>query len=188
MRELGSPNGSQTVYVYSNAQMPGQLKIGRTASRDYLNRIYGQLNAGTGGKIHVELIYRTNNAAELESALHYVFDKYRVDATNEWFSVIVDEVIEELEGTERGPTAIPLPVSVQIPAPMLPMPSASLQAQPQHVELSELLGTVRVRLTSGSGYVRLELVSAVLDLAKITGAFALLGRVRQRSLIAGVKR
>ena len=85
-----------TVYVLSNPSMPGLLKIGWT-DRSPEERV-AELSASTGVPTAFVLEFHTSleDAQGAEREIHVRFRESRVSGSREFFSVSLEDVIEEL--------------------------------------------------------------------------------------------
>jgi hypothetical protein len=87
---------SQIVYVLTNPAMPGLVKIGMTTQievEDRMRQLYG-----TGVPVPFDCAFacQVNDAAEVESALHFAFGMTRINPNREFFKIEPERVIAVL--------------------------------------------------------------------------------------------
>ncbi|WP_028301553.1 GIY-YIG nuclease family protein [Oceanospirillum beijerinckii] len=90
------------VYVISNIGSFGEdvLKIGMTRRMEPMDRVRELGDAGVPFTFDVHALIESDDAPELESSLHKVFDDRRVNKVNrrkEYFNVTIDEIEQKLE-------------------------------------------------------------------------------------------
>ena len=88
---ISENNQSGIVYVLTNSEMPGLVKIGKTSQGEVEGRL-SQLYS-TGVPIPFECVYaaRVSDAATVEKALHTVFEPHRVNPNREFFRIEPDQ-------------------------------------------------------------------------------------------------
>ena len=88
---MSENNQSGIVYVLTNSEMPGLVKIGKTSQGEVEGRL-SQLYS-TGVPIPFECVYaaRVSDAATVEKALHTVFEPHRVNPNREFFRIEPDQ-------------------------------------------------------------------------------------------------
>lgn len=94
--------GAGYVYIISNIGSfgPDVFKIGVTRRLDPMDRVHELGDASVPFKFDVHAIIFSYKAYELETELHRVFDKYKINMVNnrkEFFKISIDDIEKELE-------------------------------------------------------------------------------------------
>ena len=89
------------VYIISNIGSFGKnvFKIGMTRRMEPLDRVHELGNASVPFRFDVHALLESDDAPQLESALHSIFDHKRINKVNrrkEYFNITMDEIEEEL--------------------------------------------------------------------------------------------
>ena len=87
---------SGIVYAATNPTMPGLVKIGGTGRANVQARMDELFSTGVPAPFTCELARRMDRYAEVESALHTIFEPSRVPSGREFFQVTLDQVAAAL--------------------------------------------------------------------------------------------
>lgn len=83
------------VYIFSNPELEGILKIGRTKEHPELRIKQLNRNTGTFGEFKVEWIKEVSCSITVEKILHYTFRNFHVK--KEFFNIDIDFAIQVSE-------------------------------------------------------------------------------------------
>lgn len=89
--------GNYYVYVLSNENMPGLLKIGYTKKHPEERAKQVSRSTGVAGKYKVEFALRCHDGIGLEFEIHKELSYCRVDSQKEHFQVTLPEVKQKIE-------------------------------------------------------------------------------------------
>jgi hypothetical protein len=87
---------SQIVYVLTNPAMPGLVKIGMTTKIEVVDRMRQLYGTGVPVPFDCAFACQVNDAAEVESALHFAFGMTRINPNREFFKIEPERVIAVL--------------------------------------------------------------------------------------------
>ncbi len=88
---------SGIVYAATNPMMPGLVKIGGTGRANVQARMDELFSTGVPAPFTCDIARRLDRYAEVESALHTIFEPSRVPSGREFFSVTLDQVAAALD-------------------------------------------------------------------------------------------
>ena len=95
--ESQATDESGIVYAATNPMMPGLVKIGGTSRANVQARLNELYSTGVPAPFTCEIARRVDRYAEVESALHAVFEPSRVPSGREFFQVTLNQVVAALE-------------------------------------------------------------------------------------------
>ncbi len=95
--ETQAETESGIVYAATNPLMPGLVKIGGTSRDNVQARLDELFSTGVPAPFTCEIARRVDRYAEVESALHTIFEPSRVPSGREFFQVTLDQVAAALE-------------------------------------------------------------------------------------------
>ncbi|MCY3959454.1 MAG: GIY-YIG nuclease family protein [Chloroflexi bacterium] len=95
--ETQATDESGIVYAATNPMMPGLVKIGGTSRASVQARLNELFSTGVPAPFTCEIARRVKRYAEVESALHAVFEPSRVPSGREFFQVTLNQVAAALE-------------------------------------------------------------------------------------------
>ena len=75
------------VYVLTNPEMPGLVKIGKTSREEVQQRLVELYSTGVPVPFECEYAARVSDEAVLEKAFHTAFEPYRVNPKREFFRI-----------------------------------------------------------------------------------------------------
>lgn len=80
-------NQGGIVYVLTNPEMPGLVKIGRTAGKTVDERLKGLYATGVPVPFNCEYAARVSDEKGVEEAFHTAFEPYRINPNREFFRI-----------------------------------------------------------------------------------------------------
>ena len=89
-------NQGGIVYVLTNPEMPGLVKIGKTSLDAMQNRLLSLYQTNVPAPFECEYAARVPNAFSVEASLHRYFKEYRVNPDREFFRIEPEQVIQRL--------------------------------------------------------------------------------------------
>lgn len=84
------------IYVLTNPEMPGLVKIGKTSQDAMQNRLMSLYQTNVPAPFECEYAARVRNAFSVEASLHRYFKEYRVNPDREFFRIEPEQVIRRL--------------------------------------------------------------------------------------------
>ena len=98
-RRLGSfvGEGNYYVYVLSNENMPGLLKIGYTKKHPEARAKQISRSTGVAGQYRVEFALRCHDGIGLEQEVHKELGHCRIDSQKEHFQITLEEAQNKIE-------------------------------------------------------------------------------------------
>ena len=84
------------MYVLTNPEMPGLVKIGKTSQDELQNRLMSLYKTNVPVPFECKYAARVSNAFSVESSLHRYFKEYRVNPDREFFRIEPEQVIQRL--------------------------------------------------------------------------------------------
>ena len=89
-------NQGGIVYVLTNPEMPGLVKIGKTSRDEVEERLKELYSTGVPVPFECEYAARVEDSAKTEKAFHTAFGPYRINPNREFFRIDPEQAIEVL--------------------------------------------------------------------------------------------
>ena len=81
------------VYVLTNPEMPGLVKIGKTSRREVQQRLIELYSTGVPVPFECEYAARVSDESVVEKAFHTAFEPYRINPNREFFRIDPEQAI-----------------------------------------------------------------------------------------------
>ena len=81
------------MYVLTNPEMPGLVKIGRTSRKEVQQRLVELYSTGVPVPFECEYAARVSDEAVVEKAFHTAFEPYRINPNREFFRIDPEQAI-----------------------------------------------------------------------------------------------
>ncbi len=86
-------NQGGIVYVLTNPEMPGLVKIGKTSREEVQQRLTELYSTGVPVPFDCEYAARVSDSAKVENAFHTAFEPYRINPNREFFRIDPEQAI-----------------------------------------------------------------------------------------------
>ena len=86
-------NQGGIVYVLTNPEMPGLVKIGKTSRKEVQQRLVELYSTGVPVPFECEYAARVSDEAVVERAFHTAFEPYRINPNREFFRIDPEQAI-----------------------------------------------------------------------------------------------
>lgn len=86
-------NQGGIVYVLTNPEMPGLVKIGKTSREEVEHRLKELYSTGVPVPFECEYAAKVSNEAVVEKAFHTAFEPYRINPNREFFRIDPEQAI-----------------------------------------------------------------------------------------------
>ena len=90
-------NQGGIVYVLTNPEMPGLVKIGKTSRKEVQQRLVELYSTGVPVPFECEYAARVSDEGVVEKAFHTAFEPYRINPNREFFRIDPEQAIALLE-------------------------------------------------------------------------------------------